>query len=70
MMFGALWIWQRWIAVLRPKLRRIAHASGFEPSMMNKRGTLKTRSCACETSLSLASHFPVMPASYIKRPSF
>jgi hypothetical protein len=39
MMFGALWIWQRWIAVLRPKLRRIAHASAFEPSMMNKRGT-------------------------------
>jgi hypothetical protein len=39
MMFRALWIWQRWIAVLRPKLRRIAHASAFEPSMMNKRGT-------------------------------
>ena len=37
MMFRALWIWQRWIAVLRPKLRRIAHASAFEPSMMNKR---------------------------------
>ena len=39
MMFRALWIWQRWIAVLRPKLRRIARASAFELSMMNKRGS-------------------------------
>ena len=34
-----LWIWQLWIAVLRPKLRRIARARAFESSMMNKRGT-------------------------------
>jgi hypothetical protein len=32
MMFRALWIWQRWIGVWRPKLRRIALASAFEPS--------------------------------------
>ena len=30
---------QLWIAVLRPKLRRIARASAFESSMMNKRDT-------------------------------
>ena len=36
MMFRALWIWQRWIGVWRPKLRRLALASGFEPSMINK----------------------------------
>jgi hypothetical protein len=35
MMFRALWIWQRWIGAWRPKLRRIALASAFEPSMIN-----------------------------------
>ena len=39
MMLRALWIWQRWIGVWRPKLRRIALESAFEPSMMNNRGT-------------------------------
>src|SRR5271169_368809 len=43
MMFRALWIWQRWIGVWRPKLRRIALASAFEPSMINKRGTAGSR---------------------------
>src|SRR5277367_5720383 len=43
MMFRALWIWQRWIGVWRPKLRRIALASAFEPSMMNRRGTAGSR---------------------------
>src|SRR5450755_4744191 len=37
MMFRSLWIWQRWIGVWRPKLCRIALASAFEPSMINKR---------------------------------
>src|SRR3979490_2667186 len=43
MMFRALWIWQRWIGVWRPKLRRIALASAFEPPMMNRRGTAGSR---------------------------
>jgi hypothetical protein len=32
---------RRLIGVWRPKLRRIALASAFEPSMMNKRGTIE-----------------------------
>src|SRR5215470_9769304 len=43
MMFRALWIWQRWIGVWLPKLCRIALASAFEPSMINKRGTAGSR---------------------------
>src|ERR1700704_2953942 len=51
MMFRALWIWQRWIGVWRPKLRRIALASAFEPSMMNKRGTAGSRPRSIRSSI-------------------
>src|SRR5665648_357058 len=51
MMFRALWIWQRWIGAWRPKLRRIALASAFEPSMINKRGTAGSRPRSIRSSI-------------------
>src|SRR5713101_6238734 len=51
MMFLALWIWQHWIGVWHPKLRRIALASAFEPSMMNRRGTAGSRPRSIRSSI-------------------
>ena len=36
-MLRALWTWQRWIGVWRPKVLRIALDSALAPSMMNRR---------------------------------
>ena len=42
-MLRALWTWQRWIGVWRPKVLRIALDSALAPSMMNRRQTAGSR---------------------------
>ena len=39
MILRALWIWQRWIATVLPKVARIAFESAFAPSTMKSRAT-------------------------------
>ena len=52
-------------------LRGVGRPSNVAVAATRPKVQHKIRSCAWETSLSIASYFPVMPAaSYIKRPVF
>jgi hypothetical protein len=52
-------------------LRGVGRPSNVAIAATRPKVQHKIRSCACETSLSIASYFRVMPAaSYIKRPVF
>ena len=55
-MLRALWTWQRWIGVWRPKVLRIALDSALAPSMMNRRQTAGSRPRPTRLSSSACHH--------------
>src|SRR6516162_5734787 len=63
-MLRALWTWQRWIGVHRPKVLRIALVSALAPSMMNSRQTLgsRPRSIRLSSSACATVAFSVAPS--------
>src|SRR5271169_3630138 len=63
-MLRALWTWQRWIGVWRPKVLRIALVSALAPSMMNSRQTLgsRPRSIRLSSSACATAAFSVAPS--------
>ena len=58
-------LWQRWIGVCRPNVRRIALISAFEPSTMNRRQSFGSspRSIRLSNSTCTTAAFSVAPSS-------
>ena len=65
MILRALWIWQRWIAAVKPQVRRTAFDNAFAPSTMNNLGTAGSspREIKLSSSAWTVAAFSVAPST-------